>query len=213
MPISRETGRPGKVTGVGTGKSTIVYTNLSKATTQGGPSQILEDQNSKIGFFHRMTGFCDEGDTCFDVTPEGDGKNDLPLNLDVICENVTGENEPSSKTIKLVGNRVEFGVKKSGFITKIDATKDYHKKMMTFDQIDEQEELDLRFHAESSKGSIQSKRTIKQNIGSPVLRNEKTGNSDFSRAEASKFSSVDTANPPQGETSSQNCPRDKSGVA
>lgn len=85
--------------------------------------------------------------------------------------------------------------------------------MMTFDQIDEQEELDLRFHGESSKGSIESKRTIDKNIGSVVLRNEKPGISDFSRAEASKFRSVDTSNPPQGETSSQNCPRDKSGVA
>lgn len=114
------------MTGVGTGQSTIVYTNLSKATSQGGPSQILEDQNSKIGLFHRMTSFGDDGDSCLDFTPKGDGKNDLSLNLDVICENVTGENEPSSKSIKLVGNRVEFGVKKSGFISKIDATKDYH---------------------------------------------------------------------------------------
>jgi hypothetical protein len=110
IPISRDKGWAGKVTGVGTGQSTIVYKNLSKATTQGWPSQIFEDQNSKIGLCHRMTSFGDGGDSCFDVTPEGDGKNDLSLNLDVICENITGENEPSSKSIKLVGNRVDFGV-------------------------------------------------------------------------------------------------------
>ena len=210
MPVSRDTGRAGKVTGVGTGQSTIVFTGLSKATTQGGGNLIGEVGNSIGGLSHRKTSFGDDGDSCFEITtPEGDPKNDLALNLDMICENVTAENESSTKFCNSVLKEGGGLVKKSGFVSKIDVKKDYHKNMMTFDQIDEQEELDCRCYADASPGSKESKGTGDETIGSEIFRSEKTGNSDYSRAETSSFSRKRKPNRLRSQTSSQNSQNSK----